>query len=79
MPSRFLEEGSTHFDTIDFSLDSKQIDSSQVDVGKGQKIIHEKYGEGIILEAQGNEITVQFDDDIGVKYLDIEWAPIKFQ
>ena len=79
LPSRFLEEGSTHFDTIDFSLDSKQIDSSQVDVGKGQKIIHEKYGEGIILEAQGNEITVQFDDDIGVKYLDIEWAPIKFQ
>ncbi len=79
LPSRFLEEGSTHFDTIDFSLDSKQIDSSQVDVGKGQKIIHEKYGEGIILEAQGNEITVQFDDDIGVKYLDIEWAPIKFE
>ena len=79
LPSRFLEEGSTHFDTIDFSLVSKQIDSSQVDVGKGQKIIHEKYGEGIILEAQGNEITVQFDDDIGVKYLDIEWAPIKFQ
>ncbi|GIR94835.1 MAG: DNA helicase [Actinomycetota bacterium] len=79
LPSRFLEEGSTHFDTIDFSLDTKQKDSSQVDVGKGQKIIHEKYGEGIILEAQGNEITVQFDDDIGVKYLDIEWAPIKFQ
>ena len=71
LPSRFLEEGVNHFDTVDFSLDSKQIDSSQVDVGKGQKIIHEKYGEGIILEAQGNEITVQFDDDIGVKYLDL--------
>ena len=34
---------------------------------------------GLVLEVQGNEITVQFDDDIGVKYLDIEWAPIKFQ
>ena len=44
----------------------------------GQKILHEKYGEGVIKEVQGNEITVEFSDDIGTKYLDIEWAPIKF-
>ena len=79
LPSRFLEEGSSHFDTVDFSLDNNQKDSSQIEVGTGQKIIHEKYGEGLILEVQGNEITVQFNDDIGVKYLDVEWAPIKFQ
>ena len=79
LPSRFLEEGSSHFDTIDFSLDIKQKDSTQLEVGTGQKIIHEKYGEGLVLEVQGNEITVQFNDDIGVKYLDVEWAPIKFQ
>ena len=79
LPSRFLEEGSSHFDTVDFSLDSKQEDSTHIDVGTGQKIIHEKYGEGLVLEVQGNEITVQFNDDIGVKYLDVEWAPIKFQ
>ena len=79
LPSRFLDEGSSHFDTVDFSLDFNQKDSTQIEVGTGQKIIHEKYGEGVVLEAQGNEITVQFNDDIGVKYLDIEWAPIKFQ
>ena len=79
LPSRFLEEGSSHFDTVDFSLDTKQKDSTQLVVGTGQKIIHEKYGEGLVLEVQGNEITVQFNDDIGVKYLDVEWAPIKFQ
>ena len=79
LPSRFLEEGSSHFDTVDFSLDTNQKDSIQLEVGTGQKIIHEKYGEGLILEVQGNEITVQFNDDIGVKYLDVEWAPIKFQ
>ena len=79
LPSRFLEEGSSHFDTVDFSLDTKQKDSTQLEVGTGQKIIHEKYGEGLVLEVQGNEITVQFNDDIGVKYLDVEWAPIKFQ
>ena len=79
LPSRFLEEGSSHFDTVDFSLDTNQKDSIQLEVGTGQKIIHEKYGEGLVLEVQGNEITVQFNDDIGVKYLDVEWAPIKFQ
>ena len=79
LPSRFLEEGSSHFETVDFSLDTKQKDSTQLEVGTGQKIIHEKYGEGLVLEVQGNEITVQFNDDIGVKYLDVEWAPIKFQ
>ena len=25
-----------------------------------------------------SEITVEFSNDIGTKYLDIEWAPIKF-
>ena len=79
LPSRFLEEGSSHFDTVEFSLDTNQKDSTQLEVGTGQKIIHEKYGEGLVLEVQGNEITVQFNDDIGVKYLDVEWAPIKFQ
>ena len=79
LPSRFLEEGSSHFDTVDFSLDTHQKDSTELEVGTGQKIIHEKYGEGLVLEVQGNEITVQFNDDIGVKYLDVEWAPIKFQ
>ena len=43
LPSRFLEEGSSHFDTVDFSLDTKQKDSTQLEVGTGQKIIHEKY------------------------------------
>ena len=79
LPSRFLEEGSSHFDTVDFSLDTHQKDSTEIEVGTGQKIIHEKYGEGLVLEVQGNEITVQFNDDVGVKYLDVEWAPIKFQ
>lgn len=79
LPSRFLDEGSSHFDTVDFSLDTNQKDSTQIEVGTGQKIIHEKYGEGLVLEVQGNEITVQFNVDIGVKYLDVEWAPIKFQ
>ena len=31
-----------------------------------------------IKEISGNEITIDFGEEWGVKYLDIEWAPIKF-
>ena len=78
-PSRFLEWGSEHFKTVDFSVNFQQNDDSEFNIDKGQKIVHEKYGEGTVLEVNGNEIKVQFDDDIGIKHLDAEWAPIKFQ
>ena len=47
LPSRFLEEGSSHFDTVDFSLDTNQKDSTQLEVGTGQKIIHENMEKGL--------------------------------
>ena len=78
-PSRFLEWGSEHFKTVDFSVNFQQNDDLEFNIDKGQKLVHDKYGEGTVLEVNGNEITVQFDDDIGIKYLDAEWAPIKFQ
>ena len=43
----------------------------------GQKVEHQKYVIGVITEVQGNEITVEFKDEVGTKYLDVE-APIKF-
>ena len=79
LPSRFLDEGSNHFETKDFSQEFQESDNQNSSAAIGQKIIHEKYGEGLIKEVQGNEITVEFSEDIGTKYLDIEWAPIKFQ
>ena len=30
-------------------------------------------------EVNGNEITVNFGDEHGIKHLDIEWAPIEFE
>jgi DNA helicase-2/ATP-dependent DNA helicase PcrA len=78
LPSRFLDEGSEHFETKDFSPEFQESNEKNNSSSVGQKILHEKYGEGVIKEVQGNEITVEFSDDIGTKYLDIEWAPIKF-
>ena len=63
----------------DFSAEFQESNQSNGSIEIGQKIIHEKYGEGLIKEVQGNEITVEFNQDIGTKYLDVEWAPIKFQ
>ncbi|MDC0077237.1 ATP-binding domain-containing protein, partial [Acidimicrobiaceae bacterium] len=79
LPSRFLDEGLEHFKTIDFSTEFEKNYSSESNIEIGQIVIHEKYGEGLVREIQGNEITVEFSEDIGTKYLDIEWAPIKFQ
>lgn len=42
-------------------------------------MIHEKYGSGIVEEVNGNEITVNFGGEHGIKHLDIEWAPIIFE
>ncbi len=78
LPSRFLDEGKSHYETKDFSQDFEVNNISENTAYKGQKILHEKYGEGIIENVNGNEITVIFKDEIGTKYLDIEWAPIKF-
>ena len=79
LPSRFLDEGLEHFKTNDFSTEFEKNYSSESNIEIGQIVIHEKYGEGLVREIQGNELTVEFSEDIGTKYLDIEWAPIKFQ
>ena len=78
LPSRFIEEGKDFLTNIEI----KEFNSTEKEVGNnisiGSKVLHDKYGEGNVLEVNGNEITVNFNNDIGVKYLDIEWAPIKF-
>ena len=78
LPSRFIEEGKGLLNNVEI----KEIYSNNVDNEKnlsvGSKVLHDKYGEGNVLEVNGNEITVDFKNEIGIKYLDVEWAPIKF-
>ncbi len=45
----------------------------------GKQVVHEKYGKGIVVEVLGNEITIDFGEEWGIKHLDAEWAPIKFE
>ena len=77
LPSRFIEEAKPYLKEIIFhdSTSNKNISSNSL----GKKVIHEKYGSGIVEEVNGNEITVNFGGDHGIKHLDIEWAPIIFE
>ena len=79
LPSRFLDEAKPFFKELEV-IDSNSSDllDPQEDM-TGKQVIHEKYGKGIVIETSGNEITIDFGEEWGIKHLDAEWAPIKFE
>ncbi len=78
LPSRFIEEGKGFLTNVEIKESYTNNSDNEKNVSVGSKVLHDKYGEGNILEVNGNEITVDFKNEIGIKYLDVEWAPIKF-
>ena len=79
LPSRFLDEAKPFFKELEV-IDSNSSDllDLQEDM-TGKQVVHEKYGKGIVVEMSGNEITIDFGEEWGIKHLDVEWAPIKFE
>ena len=79
LPSRFLDEAKPFFKELEV-IDSNSSDllDPQEDM-TGKQVVHEKYGKGIVVEMSGNEITIDFGEEWGIKHLDAEWAPIKFE
>ncbi len=78
LPSRFIEEGKGFLTNVEIKESYSNNSENEENVSVGSKVLHDKYGEGNVLEVNGNEITVDFKNEIGIKYLDVEWAPIKF-
>jgi DNA helicase-2/ATP-dependent DNA helicase PcrA len=78
LPSRFIEEGKGFLTNVEIKESYTNNSDNEKNVSVGSKVLHDKYGEGNVLEVNGNEITVDFKNEIGIKYLDVEWAPIKF-
>ena len=79
LPSRFLDEAKPFYKEIELE-DSENINLlTPEEDATGKKVIHEKYGKGIVVETSGNEITIDFGEEWGIKHLDVEWAPIKFE
>ena len=79
LPSRFLDEAKPFYKEIELE-ESENINllTPEEDT-TGKKVIHEKYGNGVVVETSGNEITIDFGEEWGIKHLDVEWAPIKFE
>ena len=78
LPSRFIDEAKPYLKEI--KIHQESTDNKSNSVGSlGKKVKHEKYGSGIVEEVNGNEITVNFGGEHGIKHLDIEWAPIIFE
>ncbi len=78
LPSRFIEEGKGLLNSVEIKESYSNNVDNEKNLSVGSKVLHDKYGEGSVLEVNGNEITVDFKNEIGIKYLDVEWAPIKF-
>tara|TARA_B100000902_G_scaffold212963_1_gene202525 strand:+ start:10425 stop:12560 length:2136 start_codon:yes stop_codon:yes gene_type:complete len=78
LKSRFLDEAENFFTELKLKNMETPNEAGQGNSKVGNTVTHEKYGKGVIQEISGNEITINFGDEWGVKYLDIEWAPIKF-
>jgi DNA helicase-2/ATP-dependent DNA helicase PcrA len=78
LPSRFLDEAKPFYKQLNVNKESHE-DINETVESIGKKVIHKKYGTGIVEEVNGNEITVNFGDEHGIKHLDIEWAPIEFE
>jgi DNA helicase-2/ATP-dependent DNA helicase PcrA len=78
LPSRFLDEAKPFYKQLNVNKESNETLKETIE-SIGKKVIHKKYGTGIVEEVNGNEITVNFGDEHGIKHLDIEWAPIEFE
>ena len=79
LTSRFLDEAKPFFNEIEVSHSDEINSLDPKEDTAGKKVTHEKYGKGVVIETSGNEITIDFGDEWGIKHLDIEWAPIKFE
>ena len=79
LPSRFLDEAKPFFNEIEVSHSDEINSLDPKEDTQGKRVTHEKYGKGVVIETSGNEITIDFGDEWGIKHLDIEWAPIKFE
>ena len=79
LPSRFLDESKPFFNELEKGFKENSSISNVKEYSIGKVVIHDKYGKGFIVETSGNEITIDFGEEWGIKHLDAEWAPIRFE
>jgi DNA helicase-2/ATP-dependent DNA helicase PcrA len=53
-----------------------EVAAEKADLHPGDKIRHAKFGEGIVVSAEGDELTAAFEG-IGTKHLSLSFAPVE--
>ncbi len=83
LPSRFLEDIPQHLLEIlpgnffpEIKINFKKREQIKSSFRDGERIVHEKFGTGIIISSQGDTLTVAFSQS-GLKKLSASVAPIK--
>lgn len=65
------------FDSLKYAkqnMDKKP--GSPLELSEGDKVFHAKFGEGLVIEVNGNAVSIMFDS-VGLKKLAKDIAPIK--
>ena len=70
-PSRFIEEISDEyinkFESIDKKFDKEAMIDDTIDYSIGDKVVHDTYGEGIVVMLDKSIVTIAFPHPIGIK------------
>ncbi len=69
-----LKKDINRFET---SLDSKIYEKQIPQFAPGEKVLHDKFGVGIVQDVKGDEMTVSFEKVVGLKVLSTIYAPIE--
>lgn len=79
-PSRFISDIPTQFrkkiNRFETKLDSQKYEKVIPQFFPGEKVLHDKFGMGIVQDVKGDEMTVAFEKT-GVKNLSTIYAPIE--
>ena len=73
IPSRFIgeiEEDLIEFENVDNSKivkKEKNIYTENVDYKYGDKIVHDKFGQGVVVGINNNIVSIAFNNKIGIK------------
>ncbi len=80
-PSRFISDIPAEFrkniNRFETALDSKKYEKVILKFQPGEKVLHDKFGVGIVQDVKGDEMTVSFEKLVGVKVLSTIYAPIE--
>jgi len=80
-PSRFISDIPRQFtkriDRFQTKLDEEIYEKKILQFQPGEKVLHDKFGMGIVQDVKGDEMTVSFEKLVGLKVLSTIYAPIE--